>query len=105
MATLNSMPGTWKEDVFHHLKEIGLKANMSPIEKMNYDLAWMQYWGIVEQHEDDLKQQRAEGKAEGKAEGIISTARNNARKMKAKGFDDSLISEITGLSIEEIDRL
>ncbi len=35
-----------------------------------------------------------DGKADGKAE--------DAKKMKAKGFDIDLISEITGLSTEEI---
>ena len=110
MNTMSSMPNTWKEDVFQHLKEIGLKANMSPTEKMRYDLAWVQYWGIVEAHADELRQReekgraegRAEGKAEGVAEGALQTARENARKMKSKGFDWSLISEITGLSVEEI---
>jgi hypothetical protein len=36
--------------------------------------------------------------AVGKAEGILQTA----RQMKAKGFNATVISEITGLSEEEI---
>ena len=113
MNTLSSMPNTWKEDVFQHLKEIGLKANMTPTEKMHYDLAWVQYWGIVETHADELREERskgraeglAKGKSEGKAEGALETARDNARKMRQKGLEVSLISEITGLSVEEINNL
>ena len=101
MNTLSSMPNTWKEDVFQHLKEIGLKANMTPTEKMHYDLAWVQYWGIVEAHADELREKEAKGRAEG----ALDNARSNARKMRQKGLDLSLISEITGLSVEEINNL
>ena len=101
MNTLTSMPNTWKEDVFQHLKEIGLKANMTPTEKMHYDLAWVQYWGIVEAHAEELKQERAEGKSEGRAEGILETARN----LKAIGISYLDISKATGLSCDEIENL
>lgn len=56
---------------------------------------------------------RAEGKAEGRAEGIAEgleagrqeERRQNAIRMKAKGFPTQDIADITGLSPEEIDRL
>ncbi len=41
------------------------------------------------------------GKAEGKAEGLIEMA----QKMKRTGMDFSLISQLTGLSIEQIELL
>jgi len=41
------------------------------------------------------------GKTEGKIEGIAEVAKN----MKAKGFDVAVISEVTGLSVEEIEKL
>lgn len=44
---------------------------------------------------------RAEGHAEGRAEGIKQTA----RRMKAKGYPLADISEVTGLTIAEIDQL
>lgn len=43
----------------------------------------------------------AGGKEEGKAE----NSRNIAKQMNAKGFDISLISELTGLSKEEVEKL
>ena len=98
---MSSMPISWKEDVFQHLKEIGLKANMSPTEKMRYDLAWVQYWGIVEAHADELRQERSKGKAEGRAEGILETARN----LKTIGISYLDISKATGLSFDEIEKL
>ena len=47
----------------------------------------------------------AEGLAEGRTEGIKENQVDTARKMKAKGLTLSLISEITSLSIEEIEQL
>ena len=44
---------------------------------------------------------REEGRAEGKAEGKIEIA----KKLKAKGYDKQEISEITGLAIEEIEKI
>ena len=48
---------------------------------------------------------RTEGKAEGLDEGRIEGKTDVARAMKAKGLETSLISELTGLSEEEIQRL
>jgi predicted transposase/invertase (TIGR01784 family) len=41
------------------------------------------------------------GKIEGKTEGIAEVAKN----MKGKGSDVAFISEVTGLSVEEIEKL
>lgn len=48
---------------------------------------------------------RMEGRMEGKMEGRMEERISNARKMKAKGLDTAVISDITGLSNEEIDGL
>ncbi|MEE3417174.1 MAG: hypothetical protein VZR53_17655 [Prevotella sp.] len=50
---------------------------------------------------NSLDTAKKEGKAEGKAEEKVETA----LKMKQKGLDLNLISDITGLSIEEIEQL
>ncbi len=44
---------------------------------------------------------RKKAKEEGREEGKI----DDAKKMKQKGMDVALISEITGLSVEEIEKL
>ena len=49
----------------------------------------------------ELEDAEDRGVERGRAEGICKTARN----MKTEGFDASLIARITGLSIEEIEKL
>ena len=46
-----------------------------------------------------------EGFTKGKAEGKVEEKVETALKMKQKGLDLNLISDITGLSIEEIEQL
>ena len=50
---------------------------------------------------DAIKTAETKGKIEGRMEGKIETA----REMKRKGFDNALISELTSLPIEEIEKL
>ena len=47
----------------------------------------------------------AEGRAEGLAEGLAEGKKDIARKMKSKGFSAADISEMTGLTDEEIETL
>jgi len=47
----------------------------------------------------------AKGLAEGEAKGRENTLRDNARKMKKKGFAAEDIADITGLSIDDIEQL
>ncbi|MDY4174314.1 MAG: hypothetical protein SOY07_03330, partial [Bacteroidales bacterium] len=46
-----------------------------------------------------------DGHAKGLAEGRAEEKRNNARKMKELGIDANIISQVTGLSPEEINAL
>ena len=43
-----------------------------------------------------------EGRAEGRAEGCKEGMKDVARRMKQKGFSDSDIAQMTGLSVEEL---
>ena len=61
--------------------------------------------GLAEVRAEGLAEGLAEGRAEGLAEGFDKANRQNARSMKAKGIPASLIAEITGLSVQEIDDL
>ena len=45
---------------------------------------------------------RKEGLAEGRKEGVIETNRENARKMKTLGIAVEVITQVTGLSEENI---
>ena len=54
--------------------------------------------GLEKGRAEGLEKGLEKGRAEGKLEGILETA----RKMKQKGMPDDLISEMTGLSADEI---
>lgn len=71
--------------------------NMSAAERHAYD----EHLSAMMIQNDVLDGAKLEGRMEGRMEECIS----NARKMKAKGLDTAIISDITGLSNEEIDGL
>ena len=58
--------------------------------------------GLVAGRQEGLAEGRQEGLAEGLAEGAELEKKNIAQGMKKKGFDISLIMELTGLSKEMI---
>jgi len=76
--------------------------------------AYDKEWALRDQgYRDGLSQGKAEGREEGKAEGIsegisegkIENKKEIAKNMLSKAMEVELISEITGLSIEEIKNL
>ena len=68
--------------------------------------AYDKEWALRDQgYRDGLSQGKAEGKAEGKTEGINERNLEIAKNMLAKNMGIELISEITGLSIDEINSL
>ncbi len=46
-----------------------------------------------------------EGRREGRREGKLEATKENARRMKAKGYPSADIAEITGLSVADIEKL
>ena len=56
-------------------------------------------------YEDGREDGRVEGMETGKEQGKKENAADVAVKLKAKGFDDDIIAEVTGLSLEEISLL
>ena len=68
--------------------------------------AYDKEWALRDQgYRDGLSQGKAEGKAEGKIEGFSQGKVEIAKNMLSKAMEVELISEITGLSIEEIKNL
>ncbi|MBR1791276.1 MAG: hypothetical protein IJ754_05940 [Bacteroidaceae bacterium] len=53
---------------------------------------------------EGLERGMAEGLEKGLAEGMEKAHYETARKMKAKGFDNKEIAELTGLTEQEIER-
>ncbi|MBO4316547.1 MAG: hypothetical protein IKX24_05750 [Prevotella sp.] len=54
---------------------------------------------------EDIEKATEKRMEEGRAEGIEETKHDNARKMKALGATPEFISQVTGLSAEEIEAL
>ena len=66
---------------------------------------WDNYSIMMTALNKGLAQGRAEGRVEGFAEGEAKANRENARRMKTKGYPLEDIAEVTGLSPEEVERL
>ena len=68
--------------------------------------AYDKEWALRDQgYRDGLSQGKAEGKAEGFSQGKIENKKEIAKNMLSKAMEVESISEITGLSIEEIKNL
>ena len=61
--------------------------------------------GRLEGRAEGLEEGRLEGHAEGLEEGRAEERLNNARSMKALGVSPDIISQVAGLSMEEIEKL
>ena len=64
---------------------------------------------IMTGYDDGLQDGRAEGRAEGLAEGLVEGRAKGladvARAMLERGMDKKMISELSGLSEDEIEKL
>ena len=113
MNDWNRMPDALKEQVFKYLDQLAAVANLSEENRIAYDKAVDRYRvsRIVEEDirreatEEGLKEGREKGREEGMKKGREEERLSNALKMKAKGLDYETISDITGLSIQEIEKL
>ena len=110
MNILERMPWAAQNAVFNKLSDIVEVAHLSGKTRDEYEASLKRYrdsFDVFETaKEDGLAEGRAEGLAEGRAEGRIEGAKQKsidiARKMKSKGMDIDIISDMTSLSKEEI---
>ena len=86
-----------RDAIFGRLEELASRGNMSKEERAQYDYEWKIYNDYLNTFNSAEKKGRAEGRAEEKLE--------NARRMKSKGYPLDDIVDITGLTIEEIEKL
>jgi predicted transposase/invertase (TIGR01784 family) len=92
-------------------------SRLSPEERLAYDkyvdicrsnrssLYTAKLEGKAEGEAIGIEKGKAEGKAEGEAIGEARGIEKTAKNMKSKGSDVAFISEVTGLSIAEIEKL
>lgn len=84
--------------VFQRLAEIADVASLSKEERMRYDEDLRAYRDTIVVMEGQYQ----EGMEKGMEQGMLAAKLDNARKMKADGMADELISKYTGLPLEEI---
>ena len=101
-----------KEDDFNYIEdETKIREEVERFERGIREEAWENGVekglknGMNKGIEKGMEKGRKEGRAEGRAEGEKRKALEIATKLKAKGIETSIISEASGLSEEEIDRL
>ena len=94
-----------REAIKERLEELASRGNMSKEERAQYDYEWKIYNDYLNTVNSAEKKGHAEGLAEGRAEGRAEEKLENARRMKSKGYPLDDIADITGLTIEEIEKL
>ena len=94
-----------REAIKERLEELASRGNMSKEERAQYDYEWKIYNDYLNTFNSAEKKGHAEGLAEGREEGRSSEKNEIAKKMKAKGQPTDFIADITGLTIEEIEKL
>ena len=121
LGRLLDRPKALQDRVFKKLFEQAEIARYSESERRQYYESQKEYWdyystmstsynkghakGRAEGRAEGLAEGHAEGLAEGRAEGLAEANRENARRMKELGLDCSVISQVTGLTVEEIETL
>ena len=105
MNDWNRMPDALKEQVFKYLDQLAAVANLSEENRIAYDKAVDRYRVSRIVEEDIRREATEEGREEGMKKGREEERLSNALKMKANGLDYETISDITGLSIQEIEKL
>lgn len=94
---LQNRPQVLQDRVFQQLFETAEIAKFTPDEKNKYEESLKYYRDLKNVVDTSFD----EGKAEGKDERTLEIA----RQMKLKGMDTNLTTEITGLSIADIEQL
>ena len=93
MDVLQRMPWLAQDAVFQKLASIADVASLNKKERDAYDENLRKYRDTIAVMEGQY------------LEGIVKANADNARKMKEKGYSIKDITDITGLTTEEIERL
>ena len=101
LATLLERPAALQERVFTRLFEAAEIAKFSKRELYEYEDSLKNFRDMY----SVITTAEMKGEARGRAEGELAERQKNAQRMKQKGYPLTDISEITGLSLKEIEEL
>ena len=105
MNKLKEMSFKDRKAIFDRLERLASQSNLSEDERWRLEEDWKNYNDFFNTYDFAKEEGRAEGIAQGIAEGEQRKNLENAKKMKDKGSPLDFIADITGLSIEEIEKL
>jgi len=113
LSTMDKLPSFLDKRIFGLIFEVGEIGKLTEEDRMSYESSLKHkrdaesvFNSAVRSGEaKGLAEGMAKGLAEGLAEGERKKAIESARKMLSKGFKREDIRDITGLSIEEIEKL
>ena len=117
MEILQRMPFKARKSVFEELEKIADISALSKEDQEKYEHIikvyrdnlvteqWAIEKGLEKGRKEGLEKGLKKGLEEGRKEGIEIERLKNARGMKAKGYPLEDIAQITGLSVEEIQKL
>jgi predicted transposase/invertase (TIGR01784 family) len=101
LASLLERPAALQERVFTRLFEAAEIAKFSKRELCEYEESLNNFRDMY----SVITTAEMKGEARGHAEGELAERQKNAQRMKQKGYPLTDISEITGLSLKEIEEL
>jgi predicted transposase/invertase (TIGR01784 family) len=99
------IPQRFQHTILEKAFDIAELAHLNEEERAAYETSLKYYRDMINVIDTAREEALAEGKAEGKAEGELIALQKTAMQMIAKGFEIGLISELTGLSEDEIKKL
>lgn len=105
LSSLMSRPAALQERVFTRLFEQAEISKFNSDELRMYEDSVNAFRDIVNAIRSAEKKKIAEGRAKGLAEGRAEGLAEIARAMLAKGMAKDLIAELTGMSVDDINRL
>lgn len=105
METLEKMPFEAQHKIFKRLAEIADSKTLTKEEQEKYDNSMMVMWDNYAVYKHAEEKGIIKGEAKGRAEGKKEKAKEIALKLLALNTPIDIISQSTGLSIEEIKKL